>query len=420
MSVTSEILFAYLREVFYAKSDAKLEVEKLEEDYVTFAKGLMFLAHCFAEYNEFAEALAKGDLSLPAPPPENELAAPLKSLQASLKHLTWQSQQVAKGDYNQRVDFMGEFADGFNTMVEQLADRQHKLENEILQSKKHAQALEQSNLLLRNLTHYIPQQIFVVDLNTHDLLLYNSMAKVELEYDPGYISKLMSSLPDHSILTGRDYVEISFDQAGAERFLAINAYLIQWNHHNAIAMILKDISEEKKQRRQLEDQAFHDSLTGIYNRFFGMLTLNDWLDSEKPFALVFVDLDNLKYVNDVFGHSEGDEYIIRASRHLQNISKGAIVCRLGGDEFMALIPDVDQAGVTSRMAEISHAIENDEYLHGRGYRYSVSVGVVSMEECNSQPASLILRVADERMYEQKRARKKARSDAAQQKRAHED
>jgi len=419
MSVTSEILFAYLREVFYANPNAKLEIEKLDEEYAAFAKGLVFLARCFAESNGFAEALAKGDLNFPPPPPENELAAPLKSLHASLKHLAWQSQQVAKGDYSQRVDFMGEFSDGFNTMVEQLADRQHKLENEVLQSKKRAHALEQSNLLLRSLTHYIPQQIFVVDLDTHELLLCNSMAKAELESDPEYVGKLVSSLPDHSALSGRDHVEISFHQGGTERFFAINAYLIEWNDHNAIAMVLKDVSEEKKQRRELEDQAFHDSLTGVYNRFFGMLTLNEWLAKGQQFALAFIDLDNLKYVNDVFGHSEGDEYIVRASRHLQAISAGTVVSRLGGDEFMALIPDSDCGGMSQRMAEVSRAIENDEYTIGKGYRYCVSVGVVCMDECCGKQASIILRIADERMYEQKRAHKKERSDAALKKQAYE-
>ena len=127
MSTTSDLLFAYLREIFYASPNARLDIEKLEDDFVLFAKGLMFFAHCYSQYNDFAHALAKGDLSVSPPPPENELAAPLKSLHANLKHLSWQSQQVAKGDYKQRVDFMGEFADAFNTMVEQLDDRQRKL-----------------------------------------------------------------------------------------------------------------------------------------------------------------------------------------------------------------------------------------------------------------------------------------------------
>jgi len=298
MSVTSDILFTYLREMFYAKPSAELDITKLEEDYVMLGKGLMYIAHCLAQYYEFANALAKGDLSIQAPPPENELASPLKSLHASLKHVTWQSQQVAKGDYKQRVDFMGEFADAFNTMVEQLADRQYKLENEINVSQKHAQALE---------------------------------------------------------------------------------------HH-----------------------AYRDALTGVYNRFFGMMTLNEWVDEKKQFALIFVDMDNLKYVNDKHGHQDGDIYIINVANHLREFSQDTVLCRVGGDEFMLLIPSVDGDAVRNRMEELQKEIQSDKYLEGKDYYYSISYGIVHVDENNDLTSSNILSIADERMYEHKRARKKER------------
>jgi signal transduction histidine kinase len=75
------------------------------------------------EVNELAKSLSKGDLTGKLPPPDNELASPLKSLHASLKHLTWQAQQIAQGDYQQRVSFMGDFAAAFNTMAVQLEER---------------------------------------------------------------------------------------------------------------------------------------------------------------------------------------------------------------------------------------------------------------------------------------------------------
>jgi len=408
MSVTSDLLFAYLREIFYATPDAKLDVEKLEEDYVMFARGLMFFAHCFYQYNEFAKALAKGDLSVPVPPPENELAAPLKSLHASLKHLTWQSQRVATGDYKQRVDFMGEFADGFNMMVEQLADRQQKLEDEINTSHKHAKAMEQSNLLLSNLTHYIPQQIFVVAVDGFDILLQNDMAKKEIELDPEYIRKIMELLPEFHEMSGSNYAELLLNYDEVEKYLAINSYFIEWNKVNAVALVMSDVSAERKQLKELEGHAYHDALTKAFNRFYGMIVLNDWIKDKKQFALVFADMDSLKYVNDVHGHNEGDEYIIRVANHLSVFARDAVVCRLGGDEFMVLVPGFDEEGATKRIFEISHEIENDEYLHDKDYRYSISIGVVGVDADNESPAGEILALADERMYIHKRARKKER------------
>ena len=411
MSATSDLLFAYLRNIFYASPDAKLDIEKLEEDYVTFAKGLMFFAHCFAQYNDFANALARGDLSFPPPPPENELASPLKSLQASLKHLTWQSQQVAKGDYKQRVDFMGEFAESFNVMVEQLNDRQQKLEDEINVSQKHAKALEQSNLLLLNLTKHIPNQIFVLDIKTRDILLFNDTAIRELENDPYYLGKLLDFIPDYENLSDDQYFRYHYDRDDIERYLVIDAYLIEWNKTNAIALVVNDVSEEKKQLKELEDYAYRDSLTRAYNRFYGMFTLNDMLDMKMRFVLIFIDLDNLKYINDVYGHCEGDEYIIRVSRHLQACALDATVCRLGGDEFMLLLPNMDDAGAIELMAGVCYAIEHDEYLRDKDYTYSVSLGIVALDEHNNMISSEVLSLADERMYGNKLERKKERKAA---------
>jgi len=408
MSETADLLFAFLREVFYASPNAKLDIEKIDEDYVEFAKGLAYFAHCFSQYNEFAKALAKGDLSVPPPPPENELAAPLKTLHASLKHLTWQSQQVAKGDYRQHVDFMGDFSDGFNKMVAQLADRQENLENEILQSQKHTKALEQSNLLLSNLTQHIPQQIFVVDTLTREALLFNDTARKEFENNLGYINILMDALPDECSMLDAFTVDVHYSHENVERYLAINAYLIEWYGVNAVALVVSDVTSEKRQIKELEDRAYRDSLTNLYNRFYGMLILNDWLALKKRFTLVFVDLDNLKYINDVHGHGEGDEYILRASKHLLSFSPDAIVCRLGGDEFMLLLPDYCDITAASRIEEISKAIEFDEYLRGKKFHYSISTGIVYVDERNELPPSSLLSLADERMYEQKRARKKER------------
>ena len=410
MSATSDLLFSYLREVFYGTKKTELDLDKLDEDYIMFGKALSFVAHCFKEYNDFANALAKGDLSVAPPPPENELAAPLKSLHASLKHLTWQTKQVALGNYKQHVDFMGEFADAFNTMVKQLADRQQRLENEIIKSQRHAEALEQSNLLLSNVTHYIPQQIFVVAADKHEILLFNNLAKEEIARDPDYLEKIMSLVPKHKGTSESHYIEVQFNQDNKERYLRINSYFIEWNQINAVALVVNDISDEKKQRKELEDKAYRDSLTSAYNRYYGIHTLSDWVEEKREFALVFVDLDSLKYVNDAHGHTEGDEYIIRVSKHLGTFSPEAIVCRLGGDEFMLLISSLQSDVAHKHMERITVAIENDEHLSGKDFTYSISYGVVAVDDKNEMSYNSILSIADERMYEHKRARKKERRD----------
>ncbi|MDR0651930.1 MAG: response regulator, partial [Synergistaceae bacterium] len=127
-------------------------MECLPEDFRELGQGLQYFAECVEETQALAHSLSKGNLKLKLPPSSNNMAAPLKDLYASLKHLAWQARQVATGDYTQRVDFMGDFANAFNTMIEQL-DRQR---SDLLQTKTAAEAASQSkSAFLATISHEI-------------------------------------------------------------------------------------------------------------------------------------------------------------------------------------------------------------------------------------------------------------------------
>ena len=406
---TAELLFEFLRKALYSPADAKLDFEELDEEYVSLGKGLAYFAQCVTQLGELAQALARGDLNVRLPPSDNEMAAPLKSLHASLKHLTWQSQQVAKGDYMQRVDFMGDFSDAFNTMIEQLAERQKRLEDEIEQGHNKTRALEQINRLLSNITQHIPQQIIVIERDTDKPLFLNFSAQAMVDMEEGYVSELMKKTNVRDEGSGRHYFELQYSFGEIRKYLAVTSYAIEWEESEAEAFVVNDISVEKNQILELETYAYRDSMTGLYNRFYGLLELGRWLEEKRRFALIFADLDNLKYINDRFGHSDGDRYIVNAARHLTAFSEQSITCRLGGDEFMLLCPEADFEQAGERMEEICRNLQADKYLEGKAYYYRVSYGVVSVHEDNTLSASDILSLADERMYEHKRARKKSQT-----------
>jgi len=123
---TADTLFSYLNNVIFKPTHASLDLEALPDSFRDLGRGLQYLDFLLNETRIFAKELSKGNLDYPVPPPANEIASSLKMLHSSLKHLTWQTQQVAKGDYNQRVNFMGDFSAAFNNMVEQLEER-HKI-----------------------------------------------------------------------------------------------------------------------------------------------------------------------------------------------------------------------------------------------------------------------------------------------------
>jgi len=404
----AKIFFSYLRDVIYSPEKAVLDVENLPEDFRELGEGLRYFSECVAEGNELALALSRGDLTGKLPSRGNELAAPIKSLHSSLKHLTWQTQQIAKGDYMHRVDFMGDFSEAFNTMVEQLAERQRRLEDKIDQIQKKKASLEQNNLLLAALMHYVPQQIVVRDKSTREILLTNDTVMNEVAGDPDYIDGVLNLIPDRETLENGCEVDVTYKRGEKERYFIVKVYFFEWGNSNAEVFAITDVTDVKREIKTLEVHAYHDSITKLFNRTFGMLTLDSWLHEKKRFVLIFADLDGLKYINDEFGHHEGDMYIMNAAKHLKLLSSSAVACRIGGDEFMLLVPNVDYDGAHAAMLRIYGDLQNDEYLSDKTYTYSVSFGIVAVDTDNKMGASDILSIADDRMYENKRMRKKAR------------
>ena len=101
-------------------------------------------------------------------------------------------------------------------------------------------------------------------------------------------------------------------------------------------------------------------------------------------------------------------YIINAAKHLRAFSPEAVICRLGGDEFMLLAQNTDYYGAQVEMESIYRNLQSDEYLKDKSYEYSISFGIVTVAPDNTKSASDLLSIADERMYESKRAKKRAR------------
>jgi len=133
------IIFAYLDDIVNSSKNASLSINSLPESFNDVTEGLKYINEIVTETKLFAKELSTGNLNCKLPSSDNEIAAPLKSLYASLKHLTWQAKRVAEGDYYQRVSFMGDFSLAFNDMIEQLEQRQQSdiREKERLESMQH-------------------------------------------------------------------------------------------------------------------------------------------------------------------------------------------------------------------------------------------------------------------------------------------
>jgi diguanylate cyclase (GGDEF)-like protein len=192
-------------------------------------------------------------------------------------------------------------------------------------------------------------------------------------------------------------------------------YPVKWYEHNAVAAVLTDVTGEKEQLQELENVAYKDMLTGAYNRHFGMKLLNELISQDKHFIICFVDMDRLKYVNDVFGHAEGDKYILKVSELLLDFSNNAQVIRLGGDEFMLLASGFTLEEADQKLEELRDELVSKEYISedgGISYKRSLSYGNVEVKPGNTIPSGDLLATADEKMYEYKKAHRAERRDEA--------
>ena len=159
---------------------------------------------------------------------------------------------------------------------------------------------------------------------------------------------------------------------------------------------------------QMNHLAFHDPLTGLPNR----AKLQQQLTAELALtgcnqakgAILFIDLDDLKTINDTMGHSVGDEVIIHTSRNILSImGKKAFVSRIGGDEFVVILPGCDDKAIISDLADIAIQSLSQEYLvGGKSIHMSASIGI-TLYPGDSRTMDDALKNADNAMYAAKRA-----------------
>ena len=174
--------------------------------------------------------------------------------------------------------------------------------------------------------------------------------------------------------------------------------------------VARDISDRKRAEEMIVYQAYHDQLTRLPNR----LLFHDRLELALAqaqrrgcsLAVLFIDLDRFKLVNDTYGHGEGD-HLLRgvASRLRQSLRKGDTLARVGGDEFLALLPDLsspnDAEGIALKILQTLH--EPFQLKHG-DFRVTVSVGIAVYPK-DGEVADLLIQHADIAMYQVKRSGK---------------
>lgn len=153
-----------------------------------------------------------------------------------------------------------------------------------------------------------------------------------------------------------------------------------------------------------------DELTGLSNRRGFMMLAQHSLQlctrQNIPAALVFIDLDHLKQVNDQLGHAEGDWVLVTFAQHLMKAFRSSdVVARLGGDEFLVLLTNHSEAAAESAMARLQQALDATNEAEARGYDISFSYGLVEFDPKRHHTIGALISEGDSLMYKTKHARR---------------
>ena len=165
---------------------------------------------------------------------------------------------------------------------------------------------------------------------------------------------------------------------------------------------VEDVTELREYKERIERQARHDDLTGLANRSLLRERLQEAVrtsgQEDTRFALVFVDLDRFKYINDSLGHHAGDELLcVMAERLGACAPPHTTVARVGGDEFVLLVPGADEVAARALTRKILKASSEIWHFKGGEFRVNASVGVALFPEHGRDPDTL-LKNADAAMY----------------------
>jgi diguanylate cyclase (GGDEF)-like protein/PAS domain S-box-containing protein len=171
---------------------------------------------------------------------------------------------------------------------------------------------------------------------------------------------------------------------------------------------LEDVTERHRLEERLEYDATHDRLTGLGSRALLVAQMNSALArarrGDRAVALLFIDLDGFKRVNDMLGHAAGDELLVQVAQRLQaSVREGDVCVRLGGDEFVVCCTDMEPLVEASKLAErVLLAVAEPYDVHGHEVLVGASIGIATAQGEDPVSADQLLSNADLAAYRAKR------------------
>lgn len=317
-------------------------------------------------------------------------------------------------------------------LIERIREQQETIthKNEILSNQVKLQTQMQKNVKLRDVIEFFLDVFLPICQSEKGIIILNDIRKssvwltVSRGLDPEQVKMLTGAYLSREVQSKKQ-LEIPknllpWEQATQLSLIGGNAskvglILFEGNAARNEMEIAQLFSEplgafihNKLLLRQLEEKANKDPLTDLFNRGY----MDDALAAENEkyikyglhHAIIAADVNRLKMANDVYGHEAGDELILTVSKLLKSAVRDCdIVARTGGDEFLILLTDTNQAGAEKLIDRLNKTVFNNTLMSvGKNEKFSVTVSLGAASTDKTLPENLIKK-ADQRMYEAKEA-----------------
>lgn len=263
----------------------------------------------------------------------------------------------------------------------------------------------------RRLFNMNPNPLMLADLETNKILLMNHQAfsYFELEGEPNLnvnflfkkeqeldeiVKKLFAQKPIHHYVSEQ-----------RKKWAILHFELVDYLDTPCLLIGATDITDIKKKEEELLKYATYDILTGVRNRRSGFELLHNLLGGgplSQEFILCYIDINNLKLVNDRFGHSAGDDLIRTCCSVISScLDPQDVLFRLGGDEFVCIFYNKKLSDAEKKWSAIERGFESLNSTHGKPYRVSASYGFYHYVPGTRVTIEEMLDFADKEMYQNK-------------------
>lgn len=241
--------------------------------------------------------------------------------------------------------------------------------------------------------------IIVTDINTGEIIFKNKSVYGRLDYflnhrDSDSSTSIFAHYINKVIENGGEG-EMIYHCTFSQRYYEVSSSLIELNNQGALVHYISDITKRQLEKNDLSEFAYKDDLTNVYNRRFTFKKLNMLLTERIDFSLVVIDIDGLKRVNDQYGHIIGDQYLKTVVQKMkENLRDSDFVGRIGGDEFIVILPSCSEQHTSDKLAKINTSLNNAS----EKYPMSISYGILHYNDKSKLSIEDILVESDRRMY----------------------